>query len=111
MSQKIKFHLDESVSNAIANGLRKRGVDVTTSGESGLIGSSDKEQLAFALSQQRVIFTFDDDFLSLASTGIEHAGIIYTRQQRQSIGNIISSLVLVWECLDSEYMYGRIEFL
>ena len=111
MSLLIKFHLDESVSNAIANGLRKRGIDVTTSPESGLIGSSDKEQLAFALSQQRVIFTFDDDFLSLASTGIEHAGIIYTRQQRQSIGNIISSLVLVWECLDSEYMYGRIEFL
>lgn len=111
MSEKIKFHLDESVSNAIANGLRKRGIDVTTSPASGLIGASDKEQLAFALSQQRVIFTFDDDFLSLASTGIEHAGIIYTRQQRQSIGNIISNLVLVWECLDSEYMYGRIEFL
>ncbi len=111
MSQKIKFHLDESVSNAIANGLRNRGIDVTTSADSGLIGASDKEQLAFALSQQRVIFTFDDDFLSLASTGIEHSGIIYTRQQRQSIGNIISNLVLVWECLDSEYMYGRIEFL
>ena len=111
MSDRIKFHLDESVSNAIANGLRKRGIDVTTSPSSGLIGASDKEQLAFALSQQRVIFTFDDDFLSLASTGIEQAGIIYTRQQRQSIGNIISNLVLVWECLDSEYMYGRIEFL
>lgn len=108
---KIKFHLDENVSNAIANGLRIREIDVTTSPEEGLIGVSDKEQLAFALSQQRVIFTFDDDFLSLASTGIEHAGIIYTRQQRRSIGKIIGDLVLVWECLDSEYIYGRIEFL
>lgn len=34
-------------------------------------------------------FNFDDDFLRLASTGVEHSGIIYTRQQRQSIGKII----------------------
>lgn len=68
MSNKIKFHLDENVSNAIANGLRMRGIDVTTSPEQGLIGVSDQQQLAYALSQQRAIFTFDDDFLSLAST-------------------------------------------
>ena len=84
VSNKIRFHLDENVSNAIANGLRNRGMNVTTSPEQGLIAASDREQLAFALSQQRVLFTFDDDFLSLASTGIEHAGIIYTRQQRQN---------------------------
>lgn len=111
MSSKIKFNLDESVSNAIANGLRMRGIDVTTSPEEGLIGVSDERQLAYALSQQRVIFTFDDDFLSLASTGIEHCGIIYTHQQRQPIGKIISDLVLIWECLEPQYMYKKIEFL
>lgn len=111
MSNKIKFHLDESVSNAIANGLRMRSIDVTTSSEQELIGASDEDQLAYALSQKRVIFTFDDDFLSLAATGIEHCGIIYTRQQRHSIGKIISDLVLIWECLDPEYMYKNIEFL
>jgi predicted nuclease of predicted toxin-antitoxin system len=111
MSNKIKFHLDESVSNAIANGLRLRGIDVTTSPEKGLIGASDQQQLAYALSQQRVIFTFDDDFLTLASTGIEHYGVIYTRQQRQSIGKIINDLILIWECLEPEYMYNNVEFL
>jgi predicted nuclease of predicted toxin-antitoxin system len=111
MSNKIKFHLDENVSNAIANGLRMRGVDVTNSPEERLIGASDEQQLAFAFSQKRVIFTFDDDFLSLASTGIEHCGVIYARQQRQSIGKIIGDLVLVWECLEPEYMYNNIEFL
>ena len=34
---KIRFHLDESVNNAIANGLRLRGLDVTTSNEVGLV--------------------------------------------------------------------------
>jgi hypothetical protein len=40
MQKKIKFHLDENVNNAIANGLRMRGVNVTTSPEEGLIGAS-----------------------------------------------------------------------
>ncbi|PPJ62275.1 DUF5615 family PIN-like protein [Cuspidothrix issatschenkoi] len=111
MSNKIKFHLDENVGNAIANGLRMRGVDVTTSPEEELIGESDEQQLAFAVSQKRVIFTFDDDFLSLTATGIEHCGIIYARQKRQSIGKVISDLVLIWECLEPEYMYNNIEFL
>ena len=111
MSNKIKFHLDENVGNAIATGLRIRGIDTTTSPEQWLIGASDEQQLAFCLSQKRVIFTFDDDFLSLASTEIEHCGVIYARQKRQSIGKIISDLVLVWECLEPEYMYNNIEFL
>ncbi len=33
MTQKIRFHLDENVSNAIAEGLRRRGIDVTTTPE------------------------------------------------------------------------------
>ena len=72
MSSKIKFHLDENVTNAIAEGLRQRGIDVTTTPEEKLMGASDEEQIAFAYSQHRVIFTFDDDFLRLASTGIDH---------------------------------------
>jgi hypothetical protein len=42
--------------------------------------------------------------------GLEHCGIIYSRQC-QSIGKIISNLVLIWECLDPDYMYGNVEFL
>jgi hypothetical protein len=74
------------------------------------MGSSDEEQLAYALSQGRVIFTFDDDFLVLSSMGLEHWGIIYSHQ-RQSIGKIISDLVLIWECLEPDYMYKNVEFL
>ena len=107
----IKFHLDESVSNAIADGLRLRQVDVTTSPEEGLIGASDEEQIAFALSGRRVIFTFDDDFLQLHQARITHAGIVYTRQGSRSIGEIIRNLILIWECLDPDYMMGRVEFI
>ncbi|MEY3866658.1 MAG: hypothetical protein ACRCT1_06330 [Microcoleaceae cyanobacterium] len=41
MSERIRFHLDENVSNAIAEGLRRRGIDVTTTPEERLIGVSD----------------------------------------------------------------------
>ncbi|MFM7577922.1 MAG: DUF5615 family PIN-like protein, partial [Microcystaceae cyanobacterium] len=61
MSGQIKFHLDENVSNAVAEGLRRRGIDVTTTPEQNLIGVSDREQLTFAFEQGRVIFTQDND--------------------------------------------------
>ncbi|MEA5618572.1 hypothetical protein VB711_12095 [Cronbergia sp. UHCC 0137] len=37
MTERIKFHLDENVSNAVALGLRRRGINVTTTSEAGLI--------------------------------------------------------------------------
>lgn len=37
MAEKVRFHLDENVSNAVAEGLRRRGVDVTTTPEEALI--------------------------------------------------------------------------
>jgi predicted nuclease of predicted toxin-antitoxin system len=75
MTDKIRFHLDENVSNAIAEGLRRRGIDVTTTPETGLVAASDAEQVAFALSQNRVIFTHDDDFVVLHQSGVTHSGI------------------------------------
>ncbi|NEP84741.1 MAG: hypothetical protein F6K39_45550 [Okeania sp. SIO3B3] len=111
MSEKIKFHLDESVSNAIALGLRRRGIDVTTTPEQGLISVSDPEQISFALSENRVIFTYDDDFLRLHQIGVTHAGITYCRQNTRSIGEIISNLSLLWELVEPEELFGKIEFI
>jgi len=111
MVREIKFHLDENVSNAIASGLRKRGIDVTTTPEQGLIAVSDEVQLEFSLSQRRVIFTQDTDFLRLNQSNINHLGIVYCSQQTKSIGQIIQGLVLIWELLEPEEMFGRIEYL
>ncbi|NEP11383.1 MAG: hypothetical protein F6K14_14465 [Symploca sp. SIO2C1] len=60
MLEKIIFHLDEQVERAIAEGLRRRNINVTTTPEAELLGVTDKEQLAFAIAQQRVIFTQDN---------------------------------------------------
>ncbi len=111
MSKRIQFHLDENVSHAIAEGLRRRGIDVRTTPEEGLIGASDEEQLAFALAQNRVIFTHDDDFLRLHQAGVAHAGIIYCRQRSRSIGEIINTLTLIWELVEPDDMFGQLEFI
>jgi Domain of unknown function (DUF5615) len=111
MTQKIRFHLDENVSNAIAEGLRRRGIDVTTTSETGLIAASDGEQLAFALSQNRVIFTHDDFVILHQGCLIMHAGITYCAQNRRSIGEILRSLILIWEVLEPEEMKYQLEFI
>jgi predicted nuclease of predicted toxin-antitoxin system len=111
MTDKIRFHLDENVSNAIAEGLRRRGIDVTTTPEIGLIAASDVEQVAFALSQNRVIFTHDDDFVVLHQSGVTHSGITYCSQNRRSIGEILTSLILIWEVLEPEDIKNQLEFL
>lgn len=111
MAQTIRFHLDEHVANAVAAGLRRRGIDVTTTPEMGLSGATDDEQLAFIRSQQRVIFTQDEDFLRLHAQGQPHPGIAYCHQQTRSIGEIIRGLVLIWQFLDPPEMANRVEFI
>lgn len=108
---KIRFHLDENVSNTVADGLRRRGIDVSTTPEQGLISVSDEEQLSFAYSQQRVIFTQDRDFLVLHGAENEHAGIAYCIKGSRSIGDIIRGLILIWEVLDADEIKGKLEFL
>jgi predicted nuclease of predicted toxin-antitoxin system len=111
MAEKIRFHLDENVRNAIAQGLRRRGIDLTTTPEQSLIGVSDKAQLEFAVSQSRVIFTQDTDFLRMNQTNTDHFGIVYCSQGNKSIGEIIRGLILIWELLEPNDMLGKVEFL
>ena len=79
----IRYHLDESVPNSVANGLRLRGIDVTTTKEAGLLEASDEEHLQWAHEQGRVVFSCDDDFLRLASQGVPHSGVAYCHQRKR----------------------------
>lgn len=45
MSNRIRLHLDENADPAIALGLRRYGIDVTTTAEVGLLSQSDDTQL------------------------------------------------------------------
>ena len=107
----IRFHLDESVRKAVAEGLRKRGIEASITSEFGLLGANDDEHLAFALRENRVIVTHDDDFLRLHHAGQEHGGIAYCHQQARSIGEIVLKLAWFWRTRSAEEIRGSVEFL
>ncbi len=111
MPRTIRFHLDEHCPTALAEGLRRRGMDVTMTPEAGLQGSSDESHVSFAQSEGRVIFTQDEDFLSLHAAGVPHAGIAYCHQEARSIGEIIRGLTLIWEVYEPEEMRNRVEWI
>ncbi|HVS38368.1 MAG TPA: DUF5615 family PIN-like protein [Gemmataceae bacterium] len=111
MPQTIRFHLDENCDDAVAEGLRRRAIDVTTTPETGLLGALDEQQLEYARRENRAVFTQDADFLRLHAAGVEHAGVVYCHQQSRSVGDIIRGLVMIWEVLDPEDMRNRVEFL
>ena len=111
MLERIRFHLDENVDPDIALALRRTGIDVTTSQQANLLAESDRMQLNFARTQERILVTHDDDFLILNSQGIDHSGIAYCRKDAKPIGYIIRMLILLYEVATPEEMKGRIEYL
>ena len=110
MAGAIKYYTDEHVPGAVVQGLRQRGVDVLTFVEAGRAGDSDQNQLAFARTEGRVIYTNDEDFLRLAPLVPDHAGIVYTHQQTP-IGAVISGLLLIHGVFEPHEMVGRVEYL
>ena len=84
---------------------------MTTTREVGLLGAGDLQHIAFAISQNRTIFTNDSDFLVLHDQGIKHSGIVYCHQQSRSVGEIIRALELFWEVLEPDEMRNHIEFI
>ena len=111
MPRTIRFHLDEHADLAIADGLRRRGIDVTTTQDVGLTSSPDVSHLEFIRTEGRVLFTEDADFLRTHASGQLHTGIVYCHQQTRSVGEIIRGLVLIWEVLEPEEMQNRVEYL
>ncbi|MBW2154821.1 MAG: DUF5615 family PIN-like protein [Deltaproteobacteria bacterium] len=112
---KIRIYTDESVSVAIAEGLKRRGVDAFSARDAGNLGLTDEEQLVYADKEKVTIFTHDTDFLQIAvrwvDEGKTHQGIIYCHQKRYSVGECIRKLRMLTAVLSSEDMVDHIEFL
>jgi len=75
-----KLYLDENVPEAIAVELRLRGYDIKTVKDAKRKGLSDIEQLNYATSEGRAIFTFNTaDFCKIhkemLKQGFNHGGI------------------------------------
>jgi predicted nuclease of predicted toxin-antitoxin system len=112
---KIRSYTNGSVDVAIAEGLKRRGVDAFSARDTGNLGLTDEEQFVYALRERVSIFTHDTDFLQIAARwlneGRTHQGIIYSHQTRYSIGECVRRLRMLTAVLSSEEMVDHIEFL
>jgi hypothetical protein len=55
--------------------------------------------------------THDADFLRYASRSSDHPGIAYCHMGARSVGEIIRSLILIYEVLTPKEMAGHVEYL
>ncbi len=107
---RLRFYFDEHIHSAVADALERRGVDVLTVQAATRRGFADKEQLAYALQQERVIVTQDSDYIALVASGQPHAGIAFA-QPRASVAEVINSLLLLYDVLSAEEMQNHVEYL
>lgn len=95
----MKVYLDEDLVPAVAQLLRRRGIDATSAQEAGNAQLDDRAQLAYATREGRAIVTANVvDFIELARDAVaantEHAGIIlvpssFRRDEFQAIADAI----------------------
>ena len=83
---RIRFFLDENIPIAVAEQLRRRGVDAVTVRDMGLLGDSDPNHMSRASEMGRVFCTHDTDIIELAIAGVEHAGIVLGSSTSKILG-------------------------
>lgn len=111
----VGLYLDVHIPRAIAEQLRRRGVDVVTAIEDGYDQLSDEDLLDRASSLGRVLFTQDIRFKALAEDwqrqGRPFGGLLFGHQRGATIGKYVSDLELVAKATDPGDWVGVIERL
>ena len=106
--------MDEDVHLVLASTLRKRGFDVIHTQDLDRKGKADSEQLAFAVNNEKCIFSYNvRDFVLLHNDYIdlekEHWGIVISKQL--SIGETLRRLLKFLQNNSKESMKDKLEFL
>ena len=111
----LTLYMDVHVPAAITDGLRRHGLDVLTSQEDQTRTAEDEELLMRATSQGRLLFTYDEDFLTIAATwqrdGKRFPGILFSAQLGASIGRTLADIHLIAEVCPPEEVADRVIYL
>jgi hypothetical protein len=115
VSEPIRLYLDEdTISRALMNALRARGVDILSAHDAGMVSAADSDHLMLATELSRTIFTFNTRHFArlhgeFIRAGHDHAGIIVSDQMQ--VGEIVRRLARLIHSLSAQDMGNRIEFL
>lgn len=111
----LRLFFNHNVRGAVASGLRQRGVDLLTAYEGGAHELEDPELLQRSVLLDRVLYTNDDDLLTVAEMWREarrsFPGLIYVHQTRLSIGEQVRELELIAKAGEAADLADRILFL
>src|SRR5215831_17976775 len=111
----VALYLDVHVPQAIADQLRRRGVDVVTAIDDHCVSLPDDQLLERAGILGRVLFTQDIRFRALAEDwqrqGRPFAGLLFGHQLRATLGRYVTDLELVAQASEPEEWATMIEHL
>jgi hypothetical protein len=111
----VALYLDVHVPQAIADQLRRRGVDVLTAIEDGCAMLPDEQLLDRSTTLGRVLFTQDIRFRALAEDwqreGRAFAGLLFGHQLGATIGRFVSDLELIAQASGSNEWNGQVGHL
>lgn len=109
------FYFDVHVPAAIADQLRRRGIDLLTAQEDGTAELEDPDLLARSTALGRVLFTQDIRFKARAEDWQREArpfaGLLFGHQLHGSIGQYVRDLELIAKATEPEEWIGRVEKL
>ena len=111
----LTIYMDVHIPAAITDGLRRNGLDVLTSQEDQTRTADDEDLLVRAASLGRLLFTYDEDFLTIAaawqSSGKHFPGILHAAQTGMGIGRTIADITLIAEVCPSDEVADRVTYL
>lgn len=110
----IRLYLDEDVHKRVASALRLRNFDAVSAHELGRWGLTDEEQLAYAASQGRALFTYNaGDYLQIhldwLRRGRTHCGIIVSDQL--AVGETVRRLLNLLNQVSADEMHNQVLWL
>jgi predicted nuclease of predicted toxin-antitoxin system len=110
----IELYLDEDVDILVAELLKKRGYSVLTAREAGTLGQEDREQLAFAVQEQRALLTHNRvDFERLAleyfECAQEHFGVILAVRRPPS--ELVNRLLLLLNEVTAAEFQNQVRYI
>lgn len=113
----LPLYMDnDSANRALVHELRRAGLDVLTSREAGRERASDVEQLEFATTERRVLYTGNRrDFARIHAEWMAanrtHAGIVTRARQRLPVGRQVSGLLRICSELEAAGAMNRFTYL
>jgi len=110
----ISLYLDQDVSVVMAAFLRARHFEVLTTQEANRIGSSDAEQLSFAVQNKMALLThnredFEKLFREYLYTGKKHHGIIIAQQKLPQ--EIVRRLLKILNTVTADEFENQIRYI